>query len=162
MYTLSTYPRDPNFALFFSTTSHFQVTMLSKIGKIGKAPTDLRMTLNTSSQRYPVHANLPLRPKFRSVSLYDQPFSRYMYKVLENQEIGNTSNDLKMILNTQSQKYPVHTKHLPCRPNFGSFHSKTSHFQDIRHFIIPHPRKEQSNKHAKTVKNSKFEVSQFF
>ncbi len=73
-YTLRTYPRSPNVGLFRSTTSRFQDTTLSKI----EMNPNWSWTLNTlkySVYRYTKY--LPLRPKFWSVLLYDQRFSRY-------------------------------------------------------------------------------------
>ena len=37
-----------------------------------------------------------------------------------------------------SQKYPIYTKYLPMRSNFGPFRATANGFQDIAHFIIPH------------------------
>ena len=73
-YTLRTYPRSPNVGLFRSTTSRFQDTTLSKIGMNPNWSWTLN-TLKYSVYRYTKY--LPLRPKFWSVLLYDQRFSRY-------------------------------------------------------------------------------------
>ncbi len=46
LYTLNNTPM-PKFDLFRSLASHFQGTMLLKIGKIGNAPINLALTLYT-------------------------------------------------------------------------------------------------------------------
>ncbi len=44
-------------------------------------------------KKYPIHTKYPPRSKFHSVSVYDQPFSRY--KVVK---IANVPNDPRMTL----------------------------------------------------------------
>ncbi len=44
LYPLNAIYRGPNFCLCHSTASHFQDTMLLKIGKFGNVPNDLRLT----------------------------------------------------------------------------------------------------------------------
>ncbi len=57
---------------------------LSKIGKIGNAPIDLRVILTIKNTVYKCIKYLPTRPKFSFCLLYDQPFSRY--KIAENRK----------------------------------------------------------------------------
>ncbi len=81
VYIPSTCPRGPNFCTFHSMTSRFK-------REIGNAP----------NEKYTVCTKyLSPGSKFSSVSLYNQPFSRYE---VENPTIGNAENDLKMTVNT--------------------------------------------------------------
>ena len=71
-YTLSAHPRGPNFGPFRSTTSRFRDTRLSKFEMHPK------WSWRLNSQKYLAYSNyLPQRPTFWSLSLYDQPISRY-------------------------------------------------------------------------------------
>ncbi len=63
--------------MFRSNTCHFRDTRLLKIGN---TPNGSAITSSNYLHKYTEYS--PLRPKFHSVSLYDQPFSRY--KVVEN------------------------------------------------------------------------------
>ena len=74
----------------------------------------------------------PPRPKFHSVSLYDQPFSRYRF--FENRKCTEwPQNDLKHL----SVKNTLCTLNTHTRgPNFIPFCSTTSCFRDIRLSII--------------------------
>ena len=46
-YRLSNYPQGPYLGPFFSTTSRFRHTRLTKVAKIGHVPSDLKMSLST-------------------------------------------------------------------------------------------------------------------
>ncbi len=69
------------------------------------------LILNINCQKYPVYTEyISPSPKFSSVSLYNQPFSRY--KVSENRKCtGRPQNDLW---------YPVDTEYLLQVPKFHS------------------------------------------
>ena len=67
------HPRGPNFRPFRSTMSRFWVTA-QFLEKCTEWP---QMTLTCSRSKIPTcMLHTPLRPKFPSVSLYDEPFSR--------------------------------------------------------------------------------------
>ncbi len=61
LYTLNTYPCGPNFRSFRSTTSRFRDT---KSSKIGNAPSDPKLNLNTSKVPY---VNYVLSPEVQSL-----------------------------------------------------------------------------------------------
>ena len=92
LYILNIDPRGPNFTPFRSTTSRFRDTSLSKIEN---APNDPKWPQSLNCQKYPVYTQYPPpRVKFHSVSLYDEPFSRY--KAVENPKCTKwPQNDLK-------------------------------------------------------------------
>ena len=95
------------------------------------APNNSKMTLNTiRSKMSHMHVSLvSLSPKFQSISLYDQPFLRQGATNSKCTEWPQTDLEhltVKRILytlNTTTQG-----------PNFGPFHSMTSHFQIYRTF----------------------------
>ena len=68
LYTLHTYPCDPNFNPFCSISGCQDTRSL----KIGNAPNDPNWTSKLNSQNHPVYTKyLPQRSTFWSVSLYD-------------------------------------------------------------------------------------------
>ena len=77
-------PRGANFGSFCSSTSRFWDTSFSKIGNaVHRMASKWPWTHN--GQKYPTCTKyLPPRPKVWSVSLYNQPFSRY--KIVENRK----------------------------------------------------------------------------
>ena len=86
-------------------------------------------------QKYPTSPKyLTPRPKFWSISLYDQLFSRY--EVLENRkftEWSQTDLELLMVKNIlYTLKVLIYTKVSTSSwgRNFGPFHSTSSHFRD--------------------------------
>ena len=83
--TLHNHPWGPNFNPFRSTTSHFRAAGLSKIGMQRMTP---EWPYSRKCQKYPVYTEYsPPRPKFQSVSLYDQIFSRS--RLVENRNVPN-------------------------------------------------------------------------
>ena len=97
----------------------FEVPCCSKL-EMHRMTSEWRWTLN--SQKYPVYAK---------------------YLLLEMGKIENVLNDLRMTSNTEQSK--VSCKYIiaayaayPRGPDFASFVSTTSHFQDITHFIALH------------------------
>ncbi len=117
------------------------------------APKDPRMTLITEVSKSPVCTEYsPVSPKFHSVSLYDQPFSRNRF--FENR---HESNDPIMTLNTKMSK--VHCVHwiLTPRPKFHSISLYVAHFSDNWGFWFPH--RVQWWILKKIVKNRKLKVS---
>ncbi len=84
---------------------------------------------NLNSQKYLIYTKqLPLRPKFWFVLLYNRRFSRF--KVVENWKC--TRERLQMAWTLNSRKYHAYTKSLPRGPNFGPLRSVTSRFPDTR------------------------------
>ena len=88
---------------FTLTASCFQDTKLSKFGKLQmhRIASKLRWTHN--SKKYLVQPTyLPLRPKFCSFSLYDQPFSRYRVVEIGKFRMHRKHLTVKSILYTLS------------------------------------------------------------
>ncbi len=70
LYTqLSTYPRGPHFGPFLSRTRRFQHTY-TRLTRIGNAPNDLTMKLNTQRSKVPCIHVLTFEAKFWPDSLY--------------------------------------------------------------------------------------------
>ncbi len=88
--------------------------------------------LTVKSTLYILH--IPPRPKFWSVSLYDYPFLRY--NVVKNRKWTEWPNTEIEKITVKTTLYTLSS--YPWGPNFHSFHSTTSGFQDIAHFTIPH------------------------
>ncbi len=74
LYMYSNFPRDSNFSRFYSTTSLIRVTGHFETG----VPNYPQMSWTLQGQRYTTYVLLVSpSPKFHSVLLYNQPFSRY-------------------------------------------------------------------------------------
>ncbi len=102
---------------------HADVTAYySNSQKIGNAPNDPRMTLSTYCQKYTVCTKCSCPSiKFHSVSFYDQPFSRYMHKLVETWTCTEwPQNDLKHLTD---KSYPVHTDYSAPSPKSHCFAS---------------------------------------
>ena len=113
--------------LFFFVCVFFLDTRLPKIGNALNNP-----ELNLNPQQSKVLTEyLPLRPKFWSVLLYDQTFSRH--KVVKNRINGKfTEWPQAYPEHLTALTFPLYTKYLPLVPNCGLFCSTTNGFQDTR------------------------------
>ena len=89
-------------------------------------------TWTLNSQKYLMYTeHLPLRPRFWSISLYDQPFPRYkLYKVGKNRKCNDWPQINLQHLTVKSTLYTLKT--YPRGPNFHPFCSTTSRFWDTR------------------------------
>ncbi len=95
-------PWVPNFIVFHSMGSHFQVTHNVKT----KIPNNTKMTWTQWDPHMHKFRTCPLlvhpRPNFQSISLYDEPF-------LHNRPFWDKcTNDLKMTSSPNAQRYPIH------------------------------------------------------
>ncbi len=130
LYTLNTIPKTQISHRFVPrvTTSRFWDTSLSKIGT---APNDLRVTSRTElSKGHCIPWIFAPRPKFHSISLYDQPFSRAVFKSrFQACQISKmhrmTQNDLKHLTDKRTL-YTLNTH--PRRLYYTPFRSTTIRF----------------------------------
>ncbi len=123
-YTPSNYPRGPN--LGFAQRPVWD-TNLSKIGKIGNAPNDLKCHWTLKTQKYLAYTKyLVPRPKFWSVSIYWQPFFRY--RVVKNRK----NRKYTEWLHTDSEHLTVKIKNYLLSPEAQIVASRFSY---IAHFI---------------------------
>ncbi len=104
------YARVPNFAQFHSTTSLFSSYTVSSY--FFRVPNDPKMTLNTARSKIP-HIWVPRSPspKFQSLSLYNQPLSRYC-------TFYNSTFDYYVKPVKEEQKF---TKNLKFHNSFNNF-----------------------------------------
>ena len=127
LHTLNTYSQGPNFGSFRSTVSRFRDTTCTRSAKIGNAPNDPKLNLTLNSQKYAIYTmTYPLRSKFSSVLLYDQPFPRY--KIVKNRKCTEWSQTALEYLTVKCTLYALHT--YSRGPNFGPFCSTICHFWD--------------------------------
>ncbi len=120
LYTLNTYPWGPNFAPFLSTISRFRDTTCMRSAKVGNAPNDSKLNLNTEvkSALYTLNT-YPWGPNF---ALCRSTISRFRDTTCTRSvKIGNEPNDPKLNFNTQQSEVlyiHMYTKYLPLRPKF--------------------------------------------
>ena len=115
LYTVNTY----------SKASHFQDTGLSKIGIIGNAPIDLKLTLS-SYQLKSNHRETQIWVRFtlRAAFFWDT-------RLMKIRNIGNVPNDHILNLKTwQTKVTHIHQISTSKIPNLGPFCSTTSHLRD--------------------------------
>ncbi len=104
-YTLGTYPRGPNFGPFRSMSSCFWNMQLLKIRMHWITS---KWTWTVNSQKYPYYTKyFSTRPKFWTVSFYDQLFSRC--KVVKNQKCTELLQNNLNHLNIKST-YTLYTR----------------------------------------------------
>ncbi len=121
LYTLNAYRWDPNFVPFRSTISSFRDTTCISLPKSEMHRMTPNWTWTLNSQKYSMYTKyLPLRPKFWSVSLYDQLFLRHnMYKIGENRKSTEwLQTDLEHL--TVKRTLYIYTKYLTVRLKFWS------------------------------------------
>ncbi len=101
-----------------------------QISEMHRVTPNWTWTLN--SQKYLMYTeHLPLRPRFWSISLYDQPFPRYkLYKVGKNRKCNDWPQINLQHLTVKSTLYTLKT--YPRGPNVRPFRSTISHFRDTR------------------------------
>ncbi len=98
--------------------------------KVGNVPNHLWLTLNINhlNVQCDLHSlSIPPKPKFWSVSLYDQRFARH--KVVENQKNQKCTEWPQTDPKCSNAKITLHTlSPHPRGTYFGTFHSTASHF----------------------------------
>ena len=120
IYTLSIYPWYPKFGPFGHTVSRFWDAICTRSPKIGNAPNDPNWTWTLNSQKYSIYTKYSLRPKFWSVSLYNELFTRYNIHVQGHQKSEKQRMTPNWTWTLNIQKYSIYTKYLPMRPRFWS------------------------------------------
>ena len=116
---LNTYPWGPNFGPFHSTISHFRDTC-TRSAKIGNAPNDPTLNLNTNSQRYYIYSRYTLNtyPWGPNFGPFNSTISRFRGKCTEGPQ-----TELEYLA-VKSTLYTLST--YPWGPNFGPCRSMTS------------------------------------
>ena len=128
-------PRGPNFRPFCSI-SRFRDTTCTRSAKIGNAPNDSKLTLNTVKSTLYTLKTYPWGPNFHPFLSMTSRF-----RDTRSSKNRNAPSDPKLNLNTVKRTLCILNTY-PWGPNFGQFYSTTGRFpgrfQDIAHFIIPH------------------------
>ncbi len=115
VYILSAYPWNLNFWLVGLYEQPFSRYNVLDNRKVGNVPMTSKLSRTFSSQRYPVYITsmyLPKRPRFWSVSLYDQPAARYctFYNPSLNTMLDATTTPSPHPPPTRKRKERTHTK----------------------------------------------------
>ena len=123
LYTFNTYPCGPNFGPFRSTISRFRDTTCIRSPKIGNAPNEPELNLNTWQSKG-LYICIPVYTKY--LLLMSKVLIRFALRlaVSEIKHVqGRRKTETHRMTPNQTwtlNSHPIYTKYLPLRPKFWS------------------------------------------